>query len=191
MKRFKCKECGYIHIGDEAPDVCPVCGYDKSIFVKMDQVEEGENIAYAMIEELDVTSIKILRQLIDDTSEMAAVASAMAKRALMENNLDLEKHFNALALELLDQASIYMIYSGEFLEVTSSANRPELEKKLQNEMKLPVTLRDERGTTITAHGYLNATDTRGKKRKAVVDAVAATIILQDYLDFRRNHKNSL
>ncbi|EFM65355.1 rubredoxin [Peptostreptococcus stomatis DSM 17678] len=134
MKRFKCKECGYIHIGDEAPDVCPVCGYDKSIFVKMDQVEEGENIAYAMIEELDVTSIKILRQLIDDTSEMAAVASAMAKRALMENNLDLEKYFNALALELLDQASIYMIYSGEFLEVTSSANRPELEKKLQNEM---------------------------------------------------------
>lgn len=134
MKRFKCKECGYIHIGDEAPGVCPVCGYDKSIFVKMDQVEEGENIAYAMIEELDVTSIKILRQLIDDTSEMAAVASAMAKRALMENNLDLEKYFNALALELLDQASIYMIYSGEFLEVTSSANRPELEKKLQNEM---------------------------------------------------------
>lgn len=134
MKRFKCKECGYIHIGDEAPDVCPVCGYDKSIFVKMDQVEEGANIAYAMIEELDVTSIKILRQLIDDTSRMAAVASAMAKRALMENNLDLEKYFNALALELLDQASIYMIYSGEFLEVTSSANRPELEKKLQNEM---------------------------------------------------------
>ena len=64
-------------------------------------------------------------------------------------------------------------------------------EKLQNETRLPVTLRDERGTTITAHGYLNSTDTRGKKRKAVVDAVAATIILQDYLDFRRNHKNSL
>ena len=64
-------------------------------------------------------------------------------------------------------------------------------EKLQNKTQLPVTLRDERGTTITAHGYLNSTDTRGKKRKAVVDAVAATIILQDYLDFRRNHKNSL
>lgn len=36
MKRFKCKECGYIHIGDEAPGVCPVCGYDKSVFVEMD-----------------------------------------------------------------------------------------------------------------------------------------------------------
>ena len=63
-------------------------------------------------------------------------------------------------------------------------------EKLQNETQLAVTLRDERGTTITAHGYLNSTDTRGKKRKAVVDAVAATIILQDYLDFRRNQKNS-
>ena len=51
---------------------------------------------------------------------------------------------------------------------------------------LEVVLRDERGTTLTAHGYLNETDTRGKKREAVVDAVAATIILQDYLEFRKN-----
>lgn len=55
--------------------------------------------------------------------------------------------------------------------------------------KLPVALQDERGTTITAHGYLNETDTRGKKRKAVVDAVAATIILEDYLMRRRNREN--
>ena len=44
---------------------------------------------------------------------------------------------------------------------------------------------DERMTTVSAIGYLNQTDTRGKKRKAVVDTVAATIILQDYLDSRR------
>ena len=51
---------------------------------------------------------------------------------------------------------------------------------------LPVDFCDERGTTITAHNYLNATNTRGKKRKAVVDAVAATEILEDYLQSRRN-----
>lgn len=55
---------------------------------------------------------------------------------------------------------------------------------------LPVVLRDERGTTVTAHHYLNETDTRGKKRKAVVDAVAAVIILQNYLDYRRLHKSN-
>lgn len=51
---------------------------------------------------------------------------------------------------------------------------------------LPVDFCDERGTTITAHNYLNATNTQGKKRKAVVDAVAATVILEDYLQSRRN-----
>lgn len=44
---------------------------------------------------------------------------------------------------------------------------------------------DERGTTITATGYLNATNTRGKKRKASIDSLAATIILQDFLDLRK------
>ena len=51
---------------------------------------------------------------------------------------------------------------------------------------LPVKLWDERCTTVTAHQYLNDTNTRGKKRKAVVDAVAATIILESFLQYRKN-----
>ncbi len=50
---------------------------------------------------------------------------------------------------------------------------------------LPVVMRDERLSTVSAHNILNATNTRGKNRKAVVDSVAAVIILQDYLDFRK------
>ena len=50
-------------------------------------------------------------------------------------------------------------------------------------------MQDERGTTVTAHIFLNATNTRGKKRKNVVDEVAATIILQDYLDSRKRKEN--
>ena len=46
---------------------------------------------------------------------------------------------------------------------------------------------DERSTTVSAIGYLNETNTRGKKRKAVVDRVAATIILESYLMYRKNH----
>ena len=54
---------------------------------------------------------------------------------------------------------------------------------------LPVELWDERMTTVSAIGYLNQTDVRGKKRKQVVDTVAATIILQDFLDSRRLRGN--
>ena len=57
---------------------------------------------------------------------------------------------------------------------------------LQNLIEVPVVLWDERSTTVTAHSYLNETNTRGKKRKEVVDAVAAVIILEDYLAYRKN-----
>ena len=56
---------------------------------------------------------------------------------------------------------------------------------LQESTGLPVVMQDERGTTVTAHGYLNETNVRGKKRKQTVDAVAAVIILQNYLDSTR------
>lgn len=64
----------------------------------------------------------------------------------------------------------------------------EFSKILSKYTDADIILQDERGTTISAHSYLNVTNTRGEKRKSVVDAVAATIILQDYLDFRRNNK---
>ena len=45
---------------------------------------------------------------------------------------------------------------------------------------------DERLTTVEASRYLNATDTRGKKRKGVIDSLSAEIILQNTLDRLRN-----
>ena len=61
-------------------------------------------------------------------------------------------------------------------------------EKLRGTTGLEVVLWDERSTTVSAHNILNATNTRGKKRKEVVDTVAATIILQSYLDYRRIQK---
>ena len=73
-------------------------------------------------------------------------------------------------------------------EGESAQNAREIGALLEEAAGLPVAFVDERGTTVTAHGYLNETNTRGKRRKAVVDAVAATVILQNYLDYRRLHK---
>ena len=67
-------------------------------------------------------------------------------------------------------------------EGESAQNARQFGAALSEKTGLPVEVQDERGTTITAHNYLNATNTRGKKRKAVVDAVAAVVILQNYLD---------
>ena len=47
---------------------------------------------------------------------------------------------------------------------------------------VPVATFDERMTTMTASRYLNETNTRGKKRKQVIDTLSAQIILQNCLD---------
>ena len=70
-------------------------------------------------------------------------------------------------------------------EGESARNAREFAQRLTDLTGLKTVMQDERGTTVTAHHYLSATDTRGKKRKEKVDAVAAVIILQDYLDSRR------
>jgi putative Holliday junction resolvase len=64
----------------------------------------------------------------------------------------------------------------------------ELGEKLKNLTGIPIKFWDERLTTVSAHKILSDNNVRGKKRKAVVDAVAADIILQDYIDSRKFKK---
>ena len=62
-----------------------------------------------------------------------------------------------------------------------------LEQVLRQRFALPVVLWDERRTTIDAHNILQSAGKNAKKRKAVVDSVAAALILEGYLTFRRSH----
>lgn len=59
-------------------------------------------------------------------------------------------------------------------------------EKLEKKLKIPVYLQDERLTTRQAESVLIKNDTSRKKRKKVIDSLAATIILQSYLDKKGN-----
>ena len=61
----------------------------------------------------------------------------------------------------------------------------DFKKHLEEELSLPVYLEDERLTTKQAEDVLLLGDVSRKKRKKVIDGIAATIILQTYLDKRR------
>ena len=58
----------------------------------------------------------------------------------------------------------------------------EFKSKLEKIISVPIYLQDERLTTKTAHDILISGNVSRKNRKKVVDSVAATIILQSYLD---------
>ena len=61
----------------------------------------------------------------------------------------------------------------------------EFAKRVETVTGLPVAFWDERRTTVEAHNILSEHNYHGKKRKNTVDAVAASLILEGYLAFRK------
>ena len=63
----------------------------------------------------------------------------------------------------------------------------EFKEKLEK-LNYKVVLQDERLSTVSAHNYMLKADLSRKKRKEKVDSLAATIILQTYLDKENNNE---
>ena len=108
-----------------------------------------------------------------------------------------ERNAQLLAMKVAHMAQQYEV--GEIivgLPLNMNGSRgPRAEKceafaNMLNELtEIPVNMWDERSTTVSAHNILNETNVRGKKRKAVVDTVAATVILEAYLEYRRKNQH--
>ncbi len=119
-----------------------------------------------------------------DENEVLASPVAVIKEVRQEV---LAEKITALCAEKKAQAIVLGLPKNmDGSEGESAQNVRAFAEILRKTSGLPLTLQDERGTTVTAHNYLNRTNTRGQKRKAVVDSVAAVIILEDYLRYRRN-----
>ena len=105
-----------------------------------------------------------------------------------------EKDRNTLAKKILEQIEKF---KAELLVVGLPKNMDgTLGESVQNVYLFCKTLKkytnikiefwDERQTTISASLSLNETNVRGKKRKQIIDTVSAVIMLQSYLEYRKN-----
>jgi putative Holliday junction resolvase len=74
-------------------------------------------------------------------------------------------------------------------ETTMSRQAAEFAEKLRQQVNCPVHLWDERLTTVEADRALRAVGLSLGKRQRAVDRVAATLLLQSYLDFLSNQRN--
>jgi len=61
-------------------------------------------------------------------------------------------------------------------------------EKLDGMCEAKVVMWDERSTTVMAHKNLSELNVRGSKRKSSVDSEAAAILLESYLNYRKNQK---
>ena len=66
-----------------------------------------------------------------------------------------------------------------------------LAKTLQIWSGLPVRMWDERQSTCEAADILSETGTFGARRKEILDSVSATVILEDYLAWRKEHPGEI
>ena len=66
----------------------------------------------------------------------------------------------------------------------------QLAETLRRQCGADVVLWDERMTTMSAHRILTETGKHGKKRKKIIDAVAASLILESYLQYLSNSENA-
>ena len=104
-----------------------------------------------------------------------------------------ERDINRLINKIADTAAEYAVCKivlGNPVNMNGTLG-PKAEKvaklaeRLRDKTGVDVVLFDERMTTMAAHQFLNETNTKGKKRKGIVDTLSAQIILQNYLDSHR------
>lgn len=98
----------------------------------------------------------------------------------------LENDFNRLR-ELISEYEVHELVVGMPKNMNGTkGDRAEKTEEFVEKMKavidLPVTFWDERLSTIMAERQLIAADVSRKKRKGVIDKMAAVVILQGYLD---------
>ena len=109
-----------------------------------------------------------------------------------------KKKFSLFSLELqtiIDKELICGIVIGLPLNMDGSEgpkcqSTRDFAKNFSNIVNLPITFWDERLTTVAAERSLLSADLSRKKRKRVVDSVAAVLILQNLLDRLKNIKQN-
>lgn len=138
------------------------------IILSVDYGDKRTGIALCDKTEMLASPVCVITEWNPETLADKIISVAREKRAEqivvgLPKNMDGSKGFRAEACESL----------GELLG---------------SKTDIPVVFWDERLTTVSAHRILSENNVRGKKRKAVVDAVAAVTILQDYIDSRKNER---
>ncbi len=123
MKKYVCKVCGYVHEGDCAPEICPVCkvGADKfTEFVEGEAYADEHVIGIA--QGVDERIIEGLRQNFEGECAEVGMYLAMSRQADREGYPEVAEAFKRYAFEEADHASRFAELLGEVLTNSTEKN---------------------------------------------------------------------
>ncbi|MGH4117832.1 NADH peroxidase [Clostridium sp.] len=123
MKRFVCSICGYIHEGEQPPDICPICKADKSKFneIKDDLVWADEHII-GVAKDVDSEIVKDLRSNFIAECTEVGMYLAMGRQAYREGLPEIGDVYKRIAYEEADHASKFAELLGEVVKPNTKEN---------------------------------------------------------------------
>ena len=131
MAKWVCNVCGYVHEGDEAPEVCPVCKAPASKFTKQDEnltwaAEHVVGVAQGVSEDI----VADLRANFQGECSEVGMYLAMARAAHREGYPEVGLYYEKAAWEEAEHAAKFAELLGD---VVSASTKENLEKRVAAE----------------------------------------------------------
>ncbi|WP_061996590.1 NADH peroxidase [Clostridium sp. ATCC 25772] len=123
MKKFVCTVCGYIHEGDSAPEVCPVCGVGADKFVeKSDSLSFADEHRIGIAKDIDPEVVEGLRaNFIGECTEVGMYL-AMSRQADREGYPEVAEAYRRIAFEEAEHAAKFAEILGEVVVADTKTN---------------------------------------------------------------------
>ena len=126
---------------------------------------------------------------VSDELGITAQPLTTIKRTSIKKDIERIRHF--IEEYSSDELVVGMPFNMDGSTGRASEQISSLVRHLQEKTSVTVTLWDERLSTVAVTRVLLEGDVRRKRRKEVVDKLAASFILQGYLDHIRNHRDGM
>ncbi|MBU3127370.1 NADH peroxidase [Clostridium tagluense] len=132
MKKFVCTICGYVHEGDSAPDVCPVCGAKTDKFVAQNEndMSWADEHKIGVAKDASPEVVEALRANFVGECTEVGMYLAMSRQADREGFPEVAEAYKRIAFEEADHASKFAELLGE---VVTSDTKTNLEMRVAAE----------------------------------------------------------
>lgn len=125
MKAYVCKVCGYVHIGDEAPEKCPQCGASKDKFELKDMSgakDYADEHKIGVAQGLDEEVVKGLKDNFMGECTEVGMYIAMSRQADRDGYPEIAEAFKRYALEEAYHAAKFAELLGEVVYADTKKN---------------------------------------------------------------------
>ena len=131
MKKFVCVVCGYIHEGESAPEVCPVCKVGADKFEEMKgELKWADEHRIGVAQGVDEEILEGLRANFVGECTEVGMYLAMARQADREGYPEIAEAYRRYAFEEADHASRFAELLGE---VVTNSTKKNLELRAEAE----------------------------------------------------------